>query len=213
LFKVVELTRRETRGVILIDAVVFQDLWKRVRAGDEQAAAELVRRFEPLVRFEARLRITDPRLGRQYDSGDICQSVLASLFMRAARGGYDISSPSDLVRLLVVMARNKVASKARRLRVRDSDRNRDESVDVESVIHTKGELGPLRATLLRDQLAEVQRHLSEDETRILEMRIAGYTWPEVAIELGGTAEARRKQLRRAVAPIYGELVPDRNENA
>src|SRR5271163_2437312 len=92
----------------------FAGLIDRVRAGDEEAAAELVRRYEPLIRREVRLKLENARLRRVLDSMDVCQSVLASFFVRAAAGEYDINQPSQLVRLLVTIARNKVVSAARR---------------------------------------------------------------------------------------------------
>src|SRR5262249_31237363 len=49
---------------------------RRVRAGERAAAAELVRRYEPQIRLEVRLRLRDRRLRRLFDSTDICQSVL-----------------------------------------------------------------------------------------------------------------------------------------
>src|SRR5262249_42592666 len=55
------------------------ELIRRVRGGDEAAAAELVRRYEPVVRRSARLRL-NPRLRRACDSLDICQAVLGSFF-------------------------------------------------------------------------------------------------------------------------------------
>src|SRR5262249_3203175 len=96
------------------DAGDFQDLLQRVRAGDEQAATLLVRRYEPLIRREVRLRLEDRRLTRAFDSMDVCQSVLASFFVRAAVGEYDLEAPEQLVGLLVKMARNKLASAARK---------------------------------------------------------------------------------------------------
>jgi RNA polymerase sigma-70 factor (ECF subfamily) len=59
----------------------FDDFMRRVRSGDEQAAAELVRQFEPLIRREVRYQLRDRRLYRLFDSMDICQSVLASFFV------------------------------------------------------------------------------------------------------------------------------------
>jgi RNA polymerase sigma-70 factor (ECF subfamily) len=46
----------------------FADFLRRIRAGDEQAAAELVRQYEPLIRREVRLQIDDRRLCRLFDS-------------------------------------------------------------------------------------------------------------------------------------------------
>src|SRR4051794_37199199 len=91
----------------------FRELIVRVRAGDEQAAAELVSLYEPLIRREVRLRLEDRRLTRAFDSVDLCQSVLASFFVRAAAGQYDLDEPGQLAGLLVKMARNKLASHAR----------------------------------------------------------------------------------------------------
>ena len=59
----------------------FTDFLHRIRAGDEQAAAELVQQVEPLIRREVRLRLDDRPLLRLFDSMDVCQSVLASFFL------------------------------------------------------------------------------------------------------------------------------------
>ncbi len=92
----------------------FAEFVRRIRAGDDTAAEELVRRYEPLIRREVRLRIEDDRLNRAFDSIDVSQSVLASFFVRAAVGQYDLDRPDQLTRLLVAMARNKLASRAGR---------------------------------------------------------------------------------------------------
>ena len=92
----------------------FGELIVRVRAGDQGAATEIVRRYEPLIRREVRLKLENSRLRRVLDSMDVCQSVLASFFVRAAAGQYDLDQPGQLVQLLVKIAQNKVASAARR---------------------------------------------------------------------------------------------------
>src|SRR3954469_15990843 len=90
----------------------FALLIRRVRDGDQQAAAELVRRYEPAIRRAARVRLVDSRLGRLLDSMDICQSVMASFFVRAALGQYEVETSDQLLRLLGSMARNKLANQA-----------------------------------------------------------------------------------------------------
>ena len=59
------------------------------------------------------LRLRDPRMRRVFDSMDICQSVMASFFLRAAVGDFDLDEPSQLIRLLVGMARNRLAEHVR----------------------------------------------------------------------------------------------------
>jgi hypothetical protein len=53
----------------------FRDLIGRIRAGDAEAAATLVRAFEPELWRYVRIRLTDARLRRVLDSMDVCQSV------------------------------------------------------------------------------------------------------------------------------------------
>src|SRR5262249_39259404 len=60
------------------DTATFQDLITRVRAGDRDAAAEFVRRYQPLLRRTVHVRLRDQRLRRVVDSMDVCQSVLGS---------------------------------------------------------------------------------------------------------------------------------------
>src|SRR3954469_15995745 len=97
----------------MIEEVDFQDLIRRIRAGDEAAAAELVRTYESAIRRAARVRLADSRLRRLFDSMDICQSVLASFFVRAALGQYELEQPEQLLRLLVDMSRKKLVDRAR----------------------------------------------------------------------------------------------------
>src|SRR3954469_21475389 len=95
------------------DPSEFQDLIRRVRAGDDVAAAELVRTYESAIRRAARVRLVDSRLRRLFDSMDVCQSVLASFFVRAALGQYELDRPEQLLKLLVDMSRKKLVDRAR----------------------------------------------------------------------------------------------------
>ena len=92
----------------------FASLMEQVRDGDQQAAAELLERYEPAIRRAIRLRLTDARMRAVLDTMDICQSVMASFFMRAALGQYDLETPEQLRNLLVAMARNKLGMQVRR---------------------------------------------------------------------------------------------------
>ena len=88
----------------------FAEFIRRIRAGDEQAAADLVRRYEPAIRRAVRVRLRDPRLRR---AGRISRHlpVGVRLVLRAVRRSASTSceSPDRLVRLLAAIARNKVA--------------------------------------------------------------------------------------------------------
>jgi DNA-directed RNA polymerase specialized sigma24 family protein len=108
----------------------FAEFLRRIRVGDEGAAAELVSRYEPALRLEIRLRMKDPKLRRLLEPADLCQSVLKSFFVRVSAGQYDLDSPEKLLALLRKMARNKVAEQTRKQRAQRRDQRRDVSIHV-----------------------------------------------------------------------------------
>ena len=182
----------------------FRSLLKRVRAGDEQAATELVRSYEPAIRRAARVRMADARLGRVLDSMDICQSVMASFFVRAASGMYDLETPEQLLRLLATMARNKLANQANKLRAARRDQRRVEGGSADMDVAGR-DPHPSVEVAARELLDEVHRRLTPDELQILEHRERGSDWAEIAVALGGTPEALRKRHTRAINRVARQL--------
>jgi RNA polymerase sigma-70 factor (ECF subfamily) len=182
----------------------FVEFLSRLRAGDARAAAELVRRYESAIRVAVRVRLTDPAVKRLLDSMDICQSVLASFFVRAVAGQFDLSEPAQLVALLVRMAQNKLAYQVRHHHAQRRD-CRAALPDGEVGELAAPEPGPERLAEGRDLLAALNARLSEEERALVACRAAGHTWPEIAAELGGTAQARRRQLSRALDRVAPDL--------
>jgi RNA polymerase sigma factor (sigma-70 family) len=189
----------------MTDDSSFAEFIRRIRAGDEQAAAELVRRYEPIIRREVRLRLRDPRLYRVFDSMDICQSVLKSFFVRAAVGQYDLDDAGALLRLLMAMARHKLAFQVRKERSQRRDSRR-------VVAGTSAELGvvhpdpsPSEQVAGQELLEEFRRRLSEEERQLAERRAQGCSWGEIVAQLGGTPQGRRMQLSRAIRRVEREL--------
>jgi RNA polymerase sigma-70 factor (ECF subfamily) len=180
----------------------FHDLVRRVRNGDQPAAAELVRRFGPALRRAARARLTDPDLRRVLDSLDISQSVLASFFVRAAAGQYDLNSPRQLVRLLAVMARNKLLRQVERLRAGRRGGGRCPVSDAEVPDPVPD---PHRVAAARELLQELRSRLSEQERWLADQRALGRSWADIAAEAGQNADALRLRLSRAVDRVAREL--------
>src|SRR5215470_4521756 len=139
----------------------FSELIARIRAGDERAAADLVRRYEPEIRREVRFLLRDPFLRRTFDSMDVCQSVLSSFFLRAALGEYDLNRPEDLIRLLISMTRNKVVDATRRQRAQRRDHRRSTSLDA---VDLAAEIpSPSQVVEGREMLAAFRDRLSPEE--------------------------------------------------
>ena len=79
-------------------------------------------RLEPFIQRVVRIRM---RQRRDYDrlrprrrSSDVCQSVFRSLFRGLKENRFQLDQPGDLEKLLQVMIRYNIATKARRSGVR-----------------------------------------------------------------------------------------------
>jgi RNA polymerase sigma-70 factor (ECF subfamily) len=174
----------------------FGEFVRRIRGGDADAAAELVRRFEPLIRREIRMRFGDDRLRRVVDSGDVCQSVLASFFVRAAAGQYDLNDPGHLAALLAKMARNKMAAVARAQTNLRRDVRRAAGGDALEA--AAGGPSPSRVVAGRELLDRFRELLTPEERHLADLRSQGLAWADVAGRVGGTPDGCRVQLARAV---------------
>ena len=58
----------------MTDEVPFAELVARLRAGDQAAAAELVHRYEPVIRLEIRMGMRDSRLRKARSTNRTCAS-------------------------------------------------------------------------------------------------------------------------------------------
>jgi DNA-directed RNA polymerase specialized sigma24 family protein len=193
------------------DTSSFGSFMLMIRGGSEDAARELVRRFEGVIRREARLRMDDHRLFRIFDSMDISQSVLTSFFARASNGHFeDLESPEQLVKLLLQMTRNKLAFQVRRQRARRRDSRLLAAAPVDELNVASTCPGPSQLASDHDLIDAVRRRLDDEERQIADLRGEGWEWSEIALRLGGSAQARRMQLSRAVNRVAKALKLDRN---
>jgi RNA polymerase sigma factor (sigma-70 family) len=182
----------------------FHELIRLVREGDQAAAAELVRSYEPAIRRAARVRLVDTRLQRVLDSMDISQSVFASFFVRAALGQYELERPEQLLRLLVNMSRKKLATQVRQEGAARRDYRRLDSTPPERPF-VSAVPDPSQQASAKELLEEFRRRLSPEERSLAELRVSGQNWNQIATQQGETAEALRKKLTRAVERIAAEL--------
>jgi RNA polymerase sigma-70 factor (ECF subfamily) len=198
----------------MADADTFAEFLRRVRAGDPEAARELVLQYEGIIRREVRLRLADPRLKRAFDSMDICQSVLASFFVRASAGQYDLEKPEDLLRLLVAMTRHKFNFQVRKQQAERRDYRRVVSGDLQTLEPIDAAAAPPGLQVAdRELIQEIHKRMSDEELRLAGLRQQGMDWAEIAARLGGTPERRRKQLSRALDRVCRQLGIDEMNHA
>ena len=199
---------RSVAGVeclFMTDAESFMELLRRVRLGEPDAAYELVGQYALDIRIAVRARLSDPALRQQFDSMDICQCVLASFFVRAAAGQYDLHEPGQLVGLLTRMAQNKLAMHSRSHHQQRRDVRRVKSINDFVASPPDNSPGPDRQAIDRDLLTRAYELMEPEVRQMADCRVEGADWASVAAQLGGTADARRKQFLRAMDRIARTL--------
>ena len=183
----------------------FDDLINSVRQGDEQAAAELVSRYESELRVLARVRLTDPSLRRVVDSMDICQSIMANFFVRAAAGQFDLETPEQLLALLATMVRNKATDRVRSEQRDRRDVRRVAKTSIEELGLQEAQKTPGSLVAHQEMLNLVRDQLNDEENEIAELRLNGCSWEEIAQQIGGTSEAIRKRFSRAIDRVANQI--------
>lgn len=184
----------------------FQDLIRRVRAGDEAAARELVERYESAVRILVRVRLTEPALRRVVDSVDICQSVLANFFVRAAHGQFSLERPEQLLSLLATMARNKLTNHWQAQHAARRGQGRHAEVEPENLVDPRP--SPSRIASGRELLRMVRERLTPEERAVADERAAGADWREIALRRGERPDTVRIRFARALDRVARELELD-----
>jgi RNA polymerase sigma factor (sigma-70 family) len=181
----------------------FVDLLNRTRSGDQEAAGELVKEYEPEIRRAARMRLTDPQLRRIVDSMDICQSVFGRFFRSASEGAFELERPEQLLVMLVLMTRNRVIDEYRKQTAAKRSGEVNDLICADEVVEDSP--GPRTAALERELLTEVRSRLSQDELMIADRRGAGLSWEEISAELNESAESLRKRLQRALQRVREQM--------
>jgi RNA polymerase sigma factor (sigma-70 family) len=180
-------------------------LLDRIRAGDQGAATELVRRYEPALRRAVRLRLRDPRLRRVLDSSDVCQAVLLRFFVCAAEGRFTPETPEEVLKLLATLARNQVVNEALRQRAARRDCRRTTGTGPEQWEAPAPGSSPSQHVAAAELMEKARHVLGPDEWRVVQLRQDGWPWADIAELLGGSAEALRKQTARAMARVSRAL--------
>lgn len=176
----------------------FSEVVARARRGDRAALTELVRTYEQEIRVMARV-LLGPALRPHLDSMDLVQSVHRTLMVGLLEQKFDIATPDNLIALALTIVRRKAARCWRRAqrqeRLQTSTNESGTLVDV-LVSLSSGEADPGRAAQLREAVDQVCAGLTDQERKVIELRLQGYRTVEVAGELGLDPDVLRVQLSR-----------------
>jgi RNA polymerase sigma-70 factor (ECF subfamily) len=181
---------------------------RRIQAGDEGAARELLSRFEAEVRLVVRRQL--PRLLRsRFDSLDFLQSVWGSFFRRMRTAPTEFEDSRHLVAFLARAAKNKVIDEYRRAASRKQDMHREEPLwgdglrprDVPDPTDSPSEVAQAHEVLGR-----LRELMPEDRRSILEMKAEGLSSKDIGERLGiseRTVQRVLEDLRRRMETEWG----------
>lgn len=179
----------------------FDNLMVRLRAGDEEAAAQVFHRFANRLIGLARRRL-DPVVRRKIDPEDVLQSVFRSFFHRQAEGQFELSDWNSLWSMLVVLTIRKCGRRVGYFHAARRDVHRE-------VVPTAGpddsagswetiarEPSPEEAAALAELVAELMRRLDERERVVLTLSLQGWSVAEISGQIGRTERTVQRILDR-----------------
>jgi RNA polymerase sigma-70 factor (ECF subfamily) len=179
----------------------FTDVMKRLRQGDDTAATQLFDRFASRLIALARSRL-DKQLRAKVEPEDILQSVFKSFFRRYSDGHWDVRDWDGLWGLLMVITLRKCGRELRHfhrpgydVRVEvplAADDNSDSAWHAIARDPT-----PAEAAALAEAVEQLLKGLSDGDRHILELRLQGYTIPEISVQVKRTEYTVEGVLRRA----------------
>ncbi len=178
------------------DSKRFASLLEEMRGGSDNAAWQLLETYGPHIRAVVR-RYLDGRLRALYDSDDFVQSVWASLF----RGGDRLEQVSRPEMFIVALARNKIVDELRKRRYTlKHDIGREVSIqEVAESQLTAPDPRPSEWATAKERWQTMMAAETELNQRIVRLRIAGYTYDEIAGELEISERTARRTIRRILA--------------
>jgi RNA polymerase sigma-70 factor (ECF subfamily) len=180
----------------------------RIAAGDQDAARELLTRYEAEVRLVVRRQL--PRLLRsRFDSLDFLQSVWGSFFRKVKGGPAEFEDSRHLVAFLARAAKNKVIDEYRRAGSRKADMHREEPlwVDGDSPRDLPAaDASPSQVAEAHEAFTHLRDLLPEDRHLLLELKAQGLSSKDIGERLKiseRTVQRVLEDLRRRAEAVRG----------
>lgn len=177
----------------------FADLKRRLHAGDEQAGADIFRRYgEQLIRTAAP-RLTG-LLRQKVDPEDIVQSAFRSFFRAHGEKSFVLGDWNDLWSVLVTITLRKCRYQVRQFLTAKRDIRREHAPAPDasgaSWHAVASEPTPAEVTEFADLLTRLFDGLDARARQIVELSLEDYTAAEIAPRVGLTERSVYRQLER-----------------
>lgn len=178
--------------------IEFEQLIERVRAGSQDAAWELVDKYGRDVQRFVR-RSLHQRLRAKFDSLDFVQIVWGSFF-RAPDRLQGMEKAEQLVAYLATLAKYKVLTEVRRrLQTAKYDLNREAGGDESRLAPDENSSPiptPSAVAIAKERWDQLLAGQSDRDRQIVELRLQGITYEEIAETLHIHERTARKTIER-----------------
>jgi len=187
----------------------FQALLRQVQQGSHEAARELYETYVDHVLRGVRVRLWH-RMRSKYDSQDFVQQVFASFFDGRERLP-DFDTPEALVNYLLGMAYNKVTGEGRHLQTQKHDIQREQRIDTATTAAgphpASRDPTPSAVAVYHEQYDRLVDRQPPRVKRIVELRLDGKTFEEIAAELDIDESTARKVIKRLQVQVQSPGPP------
>ena len=179
------------------------DVIRRVQSGDAGAREQLLARFLPLLRRWAHGRL--PRQIRDLnDTDDLVQVTLVKALSRL--GDFESAGPGAFLAYLRMALLNQVRDEIRR------HQRRPEHAEIDSELAESGSVGVVDHLIGSERMQAYEQALASLPKRqqgLIVMRVEfGMSYPDIAVEVGGSADAVRVMVARAIVQLSKKLAPE-----
>jgi len=166
-----------------------------LRSGDRQKVEKLFYDLDPFLRRVIHLRLVDGRLRHVLDTADIFQSLLKDFLSQEYP---PVETSAGLPAYLAAAVHYKILTRKRKER-----RHAGSLPEGWETVSSDRPAG--QQVEDQDFSQAIRARLSEEKRMLFDLKSQGLTWSEIAAKLGGTADALRMRLSRAVATALSEL--------
>jgi RNA polymerase sigma-70 factor (ECF subfamily) len=177
---------------------VFDRFIDRLRRGDEDAAAEVFRRFAQRLVALARSQL-ESWLRTRVEPEDVVQSVFRSFFTRFRSGQFRLDNWDNLWTVLALITVRKCANRVEFWQAARRNLHREVSPHGECGLLEEAlarDPTPLEAASLSETVAELLRRLPERDRAILASHLQGHDVAAISDEVGLTERTVRRTLER-----------------
>jgi RNA polymerase sigma factor (sigma-70 family) len=184
----------------------LDQLLDKLSSGDDAAAEEVFRAYEPYLRVVVR-RMLPANMRPKFDSVDVVQSVWADVLRRFRDGGYRFSSANQLRAFLVKATRNRFIDRARQNRAAVQHQQSLEATHAGDRLEASADQ-PSELAQADDLWAQMMALCPPAHHRLLELKRQGCSLAEIAQQTG----LHESSVRRILYDLARRLAAQRSDD-